>query len=78
MKNNKWRKELTTVKVPTLVHEMFLIMQERYGEKRMGDAVLKFLEDCDKELLSDAERALTIKQQLKGIYSGEETTEDDE
>lgn len=70
MSNKKWRTELTTVKVPTLAMEAFYILQERYGSKRIGDAVLRFIEECDADLIDDAEKALNVKQELKGIYKG--------
>lgn len=72
MKNDKWRTELTTVKVPTLAHEMFTILQKRYGDKRMGDAVLRFMETCDPELAKDAYKALEVKQELDAIYKGDD------
>lgn len=69
VRSDDWmRTDLTTVKVPPLAMEVFYILQKRYGSKRIGDAVMQFLEECDIELVQTAEKALTLKEQLDEIY----------
>ena len=78
MSDKKWREEPITVKVPRLAHEVFNIIQKRYGKKRMGDAVMAFLEDTEPDLVKLAEEALAIRERLETIYGEAGTVQSDE
>lgn len=70
--DEKKERDLVNIQIDREVHQMFSILRERYGKRRLSDAVEAFIEEHDHELAEVARKVVELSRRSAKLNGDDE------